>query len=174
MVLTSGQGLALVRIGFGLYFLSNAWDKINKGWLSSGQPLIDGSITQSLQRGTAEPFYRPFLENVVVPHGALFGQLVAAGELLVGISLVLGLLMRLGCLGILILNTNYMLMKGLANNAGSNDRLFVLTAVAFFLASAGLVWGLDGRLRDLLGSNALGRWLAGAAPPSHEVAPGKA
>src|SRR5207253_11034456 len=118
--------------------------KISKGWLSSPQPLLDGFITPSLQRGTAEGFYRPFLENVVVPDGALFSQLVAAGELLVAISLILGLLTRVSTLGIVLLNTDYMLMKGLASNAGSNDRLFVLVAVAFFLASAGLVWGLDG------------------------------
>src|SRR5690242_11911011 len=118
MVLSSGQGLALVRIGFGLYFLTNAWDKISKGWLSSAQPLLDGFITPSLQRGTAEPFYRPFLENVVVPHGALFSRLVATGELLVALSLILGLFVRVSALGILLLNTNYMLMKGLASNAG--------------------------------------------------------
>jgi thiosulfate dehydrogenase (quinone) large subunit len=174
MGLTFGQGLALTRIGFGLYFLSSGYDKLTKGWLSSSQQLLEVYITPSLQRSSAEPFYRPFLENVVVPNGALFAQLVTVGELLVGVALVLGLLTSLGTLGILCLNTNYMLMKGLSNNAGSNDRLFVLAGLVFFLASAGLVWGLDGRLRHLLGSNALTRWTAGAATPGTEVVAGEA
>lgn len=174
MALTFGQGLALTRIGFGLYFLSQGYDKLTKGWLSSPQQLLEVYVNPSLQRGTAEPFYRPFLENVVVPNGALVAQLVTLGELLVGVALVLGLFTSLATVGILCMNVNYMLMKGLANNAGSNDRLFVLAGLVFFLASAGLVWGLDGRLRGLFGSNALTRWVAGAAPPGQEIAAGNA
>src|SRR5207248_7006896 len=146
MALSCTQGMALVRIGFGLYFLANAIDKLSKGWLAD-PGAISQFISGPLQRGQTEAFYRPFLESVVLPDALLFSRLVALGELLVGISLILGLFTVLGSLGSAFLVLNYMLMKGLLNNAGSIDRLFFLAAVVFLVTAAGLVWGLDGQLR---------------------------
>jgi uncharacterized membrane protein YphA (DoxX/SURF4 family) len=164
MGLGYAPGVALLRIGFGLYFLSQGIDKLSKGWLESPKTLLEVYIIPNLQRGNTEAFYRPFLENVVQPNGLLFSQLVTLGELAVGLSLVLGLLTRLGALGSAFLVLNYMLMKGLLNNAGSSDRLFLLAAVVFYATSAGLVWGLDGRLRALFAASPLTRWVAGRAP----------
>ena len=45
------------------------------------------------------PFYRPFLETVVPPNALWFARLITLGEWLVGISLVLGLLTRVGAIG---------------------------------------------------------------------------
>jgi uncharacterized membrane protein YphA (DoxX/SURF4 family) len=159
MAISAGQGLALARIGFGLYFVAQALDKTTKGWLLDGGPL-----SQQLERavsGNAEAFYRPFLEGTVLPNASLFAQLVVLGEWTAGICLTLGLLTRLGSLIGMWLVTNYMLMKGLTNLAGSNDRMFFVSCLAFALASAGLVWGLDGALRDSFRSNPVTRWLAG-------------
>jgi hypothetical protein len=84
---------------------------------------------------------------------------------------VLGLLTRLGALGTALLVLNYMLMKGLANNAGSADRLFLMAAIAFFLAAASLVWGLDGRLHGLFATNPVTHWVAGlSGPKAREMA----
>ena len=154
------HGLALLRIGFGLYFLSTAIDKVSKGWLTDPGPMSQ-FITGPLQRGQAEAFYRPFLEGVVLPNALMFSQMVALGELLVGISLTLGLFTVLGSLGSALLVVNYMLMKGMLNNAGSNDRLFLLASVVFIVSSAGLVWGLDGQWRGVLARTSLLRWLTG-------------
>src|SRR4051794_2612642 len=128
MALTFGQGLALLRIGFGLYFLVQGLTKWAGNWLGSAEPLLNTYLTPAIQRGTAEPYYRPFLENVIAPNGLVFSQLVVFGEILVGASLILGLLTRLGALGSTFLVLNYMLMKGLLNNAGSSDRLFLLAS----------------------------------------------
>ncbi len=163
-----GQGMALIRIGFGLYFLSQAFAKITGHWLSTADPLLNGFIGPSLKNNTAQGFYRPFLENVVQPNGLLFSQLVTLAELAVAISLILGLFTRFGGLLGAWLNLNYMLMKGLANNAGSNDRLWFLAEVVFALTAAGLVWGLDGKLAGAFASNPLTRWLAGLSLPGPE------
>jgi len=64
-----------------------------------------------------------------------------------------------------------MLMKGLASNGGSVDRLFVVCLLMALLASAGLVWGLDGMLRDQLAGNPVTRWLAGLDAPTSEEQP---
>ena len=85
-----------------------------------------------------------------------------------GILLLLGLLTRLGSIVGLCLNLNYMLMKGLAANGGSIDRLFSLAELAFLLGAAGLVWGLDGTLRRQLAGNPVTRWLAGLSGGRHD------
>jgi hypothetical protein len=47
MLISPGQGLALTRMGFGLYFLSSAWDKTtNRNWLTGAdgrqRPVVQG------------------------------------------------------------------------------------------------------------------------------------
>jgi uncharacterized membrane protein YphA (DoxX/SURF4 family) len=168
MYLSSAKGLALARIGFGLYFVSYALDKTMAGWLTNAGPitgfLFGNPNATPPTRGAvanATPFYADFLTSVVQPNPMLFSQLVVIGEWVAGILLVLGLLTRLGALAGLILNLNYICMKGLPSNGGSIDRLFVLSEIIFLLTAAGLVWGLDGLLRQQLSGNAVTRWLAG-------------
>ncbi|MCC7105682.1 MAG: DoxX family membrane protein [Chloroflexi bacterium] len=168
MVISAGKALALVRIGFGLYYLSYGWDKLSKGWLTESGPLTNflfgNPAAQPPTRGAAaaaEPFFRSFLEAVVQPNVLLFSQLITIGELAAAILLTLGLLTRLGALVGILLNLNYMLLKGMASNGGSIDRLFLISDLVFLLAAAGMVWGLDGLLQRSLGSNTLARWLSG-------------
>jgi uncharacterized membrane protein YphA (DoxX/SURF4 family) len=170
MILSAGQALALMRIAVGGYFLAQGFNKIQGGWLTSADPLVRTTLAPALERNTVEGFYRPFLENVVLPNGALFGQLVALGEVAVGLSLILGLLLRVSCTVAIFLNLNYMLMKGLANNSGSNDRMFVVCEIALLLGAAGLVWGLDGYLARAAPGNALARWLVGSPDPAKHPA----
>jgi uncharacterized membrane protein YphA (DoxX/SURF4 family) len=165
MTLSFSQGMALLRIGFGLYFLSQAVNKLLADWLTSPQQLLNASVEPALQRGTAVPLYSPFLETVVAPNALWFARLVTIGEWLVGISLVLGLLGRVGALGSAFLVLNYMLMQGFGN-AGSSPRLFLLASVVFLLTSASLVWGLDGWLRSRCASHPFTRWVAGLAGPA--------
>jgi uncharacterized membrane protein YphA (DoxX/SURF4 family) len=169
MVISAAQGLALTRIGFGLYFLAQAMAK-TPAWLSDGGPL--GQQLQN-QLPRSEAFYRPFLEGAVLPNVTLFAQLVTIGEWVAGLSLVLGLLTRLGALIGIWLTLNYMLMKGLPSLAGSSDRLFILACLVFVLASAGLVWGLDGRLRESLAGNPVTRWLAGIGEERPSLVPAR-
>jgi uncharacterized membrane protein YphA (DoxX/SURF4 family) len=165
MFLDHGRALAITRIAFGGYFLAQGVNKMQGGWLGSGEQLMRTFIGPAVERNTAEGFYRPFLENVVQPNAALFSGLVATAEVAVGLSLLLGLLVLPSSVVAMFLNLNYMLMKGLANNSGSNDRMFVVCEVAFFLGAAGLVWGLDGYLARAAAGNPLARWLAGSAEP---------
>jgi uncharacterized membrane protein YphA (DoxX/SURF4 family) len=139
--LPAAYGLSLIRIGMGAYFLATAYDKTTKGWLTDGRPLVRmlrGSVPH------AASWYAPFLRDTVIPNAALFARLTNLAEWAVGISLLLGLLTQAGALVGVWLNLNYMAMKGLANSAGSVDRLFVLGELVMLVAAAGLVLGLDG------------------------------
>ena len=170
MAMSAAQALALIRIGVGLYFLTQGFNKLASGWLSSGDTLVNQFLNPAVQNGRAEAFYQSFLGNVVIPHGTLFSQLTALGEFAVGISLTLGFLTRAGGIVGMWLNLNYMLMKGLANSGGSVDRLFFLVELMLVLAAAGLVWGVDGLIRQRWGNHPLARVIAGdqrreAVPP---------
>jgi thiosulfate dehydrogenase [quinone] large subunit len=159
------HGLALLRIGMGALFVISAWDKTTKGWFASGQPLAK-TLEQYLPK--ADGPYQPFLHGTVVPHVDLFAQLVAMGEWVAGVSLLFGLLTRVGAIAGMWLLVNYMLMKGVLlqpqaylNPLTYSDRLYFLASLTFFLAAAGLVWGLDGALRPVWARIPIVRWLAG-------------
>jgi uncharacterized membrane protein YphA (DoxX/SURF4 family) len=173
MYVSAGHGLALLRMAFGLYFVSYALDKTMNGWLTSAGPMTmflfgNPNATPPTRGAVANstPFYADFLTNVVQPNVSLFSTLVVVGEWVAGILLLLGLLTRFGSIVGLILNVNYIFLKGLPSNGGSIDRLFVVAEVVFLLAAAGLIWGLDGALRQQLAGNPLTRWLAGLNRPS--------
>ena len=158
MVLNATQGMSLIRIAFGLYFVISAWRKTTGGWLSSGQP-VAGFVERNLEASAAG--YRGFLESVVLPQADRFAQLIVLGEWVTGLSLLFGFLIRLGALSGMWLVLNFMLTKGLPDFEGSQDRLFFASCAVFALSAAGLEWGLDGALRRHLAANPVTRWLAG-------------
>ncbi len=140
----AGYGLALFRIAYGLYMLNEARRKTADGWLTSGTRLAE-AVQPHL--ASAEALYRPFLTDVVLPNAATCSLLVVIGEWAVALSLILGLLTRLGsALGVVLL-ANYLLMKGVASALNGDDTwLFLVGFLGLGLGAAGLVWGLDGPL----------------------------
>ncbi len=98
MTLSPGQGLALIRAAFGLYFVVSALRKTLSGWLGNGEELTQ-FVGRNLE--AAEPFYASFLDTVVVPNATTFAQLIVLGEWVTGVTLLLGLFTRLGGLAVL-------------------------------------------------------------------------
>lgn len=166
----SDKALPILRIGFGLYWLTQGLGK-TPAWFQSGQALAQ-NVQQGAQR--AEPFYGAFLTGTVLPNVNTIAALTALGELTVGISFLLGVGVRLGAPVAIWLNLNYMLMKGLASSGGSVDRLFVLASLVFAVTAAGLVWGLDGVLARRFTSVPVLGWLVGAeSEPDGDRAPAR-
>ena len=76
-------GLLFVQIAIGYEWLISGLTKVIDGGFPQG---LAGELTDS---STGAPsFYRSFLDNVVIPHGQLFGYLVEIGELAGGIALI--------------------------------------------------------------------------------------
>ena len=144
--------IALVRIATSVFFLLFGEYKVAGPEFAHGgfQGYLSDYIANS-----AVSFYRPVLSSLILPHAVFFGYLVGVVELLVGLSLLLGLWVRPGCvLGILFL-LNMLLATWWAPGHGvpiwryfgaELDHLpLLLLLIIFYAADAGRIWGLDGR-----------------------------
>ena len=137
--------LALIRIYAGAFWLIHAWPK----WMAPETFMPpNGFLGGAVQKMTAEStgFYHTFLANTVSPNVGLFAELMRIGEAAVGISLLLGLLTRIGGLGGMFLALNYMLAKSAFSDpngfGGLDAAAFVLSFINFVLPS-GAVWSVD-------------------------------
>jgi uncharacterized membrane protein YphA (DoxX/SURF4 family) len=134
--------LVLLRVYLGVVFLISAVPKL-RGDFTTG-------LTAFLEQRAMEqshPFYRQFLQEVVLPNTQLFAALVTWGELLVGVLLVLGLMTRLSATVALLLTVNYMFAKGAWPwTPSSNDAAFAAISLALVIGAAGRTLGLDSML----------------------------
>lgn len=149
----AAECLAALRIVVGLYFLKALWTKFHVVLLGGAVPFIGveqrwlSVMPKIVARQAAEnpfPWYKEFLEQTVLTHAPLFGQLTAWGEALVGISLVFGLLAGLGALGGLLLSLSYgFAAQHLSGASFGLHYLLVSAMVLFFIARSGRALGLD-------------------------------
>ena len=131
--------LVLLRVYLGAVFLVAALPKLQQDFT----PNLIGFVQQAaLQR--AHQFYRPFLEQVVLPNAPAFAALITWVELFLGVTLVLGLLTRFSAAVAVVLTLNYMFAKGAWFwTPSSNDAAFVAIALALLMGAAGRTLGLD-------------------------------
>jgi uncharacterized membrane protein YphA (DoxX/SURF4 family) len=109
----------------------------------------------------AVSFYRPVLSAMVLPYAVFFGYAVGVLELLIGVSLLVGLGVRVAS----VLGAFFMLNLTLAawwepGHSAPLWRYFgarldtlplLMLFIIFYVADAGKVWGLDGwRRRGLV------------------------
>jgi len=150
----AAKTIAGVRITTAVFFLLFGEYKL------AGPGFAHGGFQGYLQdfiSNSAVSFYRPILSNLILPHAVFFGYAVGVVETLIGISLLLGLLVRpASILGALfILNLTWSTWWGPGHGApiwryfgAELDHLpLLLLFIIFFAADAGRVWGLDGRRR---------------------------
>lgn len=147
------QWLAVLRILVGLWFVKALWSKMTFVLLGGFFPFIDASprwlatMPDLVAKQAAQNpilWYKAFVEQTVLPNSTLFARCTAWGEMLVGLSLVLGCMAGLGALGGLWLSLNYGLASAHMSSAslGFHYMLVITFAVLFFVRS-GRAWGLD-------------------------------
>lgn len=145
---TYGAWLALVRVLTGAAWLLHALPKFMNGNSFIPPNGFFGSYVQDGIAKTAGP-YHDFLVNVVQPNAIVFADLVRVGELLVGVSLVLGLFTRLGGFFGILLPLNYMAARGAFVTAmgwSSGDAALALLSAISFVLPTGRVAGIDALL----------------------------
>ncbi|MCR4274913.1 MAG: DoxX family membrane protein [Candidatus Campbellbacteria bacterium] len=144
-----------VRLYVGYEWLVAGWAKVTSdAWVGSGAGgAITGFLTKALTKTAgAHPdvqgWYADFLQNVVLAYPVFWSHLVAWGELVVGIALILGLFTGIAAFFGLFMNLNYLL----AGTVSSNPVLFTLS-IGLILAwkVAGYI-GIDRYLLPKLGT----------------------
>ena len=131
--------LAFLRVYLGVLFVLASVPKLRGDFAAT----LSGFLSQvALTKGHG--FYRDFVQQAVLPNVGLFARLVSWGELLVGVSLVLGLATRLSATVAFVLLMNYMLAKGAWFwYPSSNDAALAAIAVAVIIGAAGRTFGVD-------------------------------
>lgn len=90
--------LAFLRIYIGYVFFDSALTKAQGDYLM--QPQLAASVSEWLPLSPAPDWMRDFLENIVVPNWKIFAYTLTYCEFLIGISFLLGFLVRpIGLLG---------------------------------------------------------------------------
>lgn len=147
-------GMAVLRVGFGLVFLTNGIAKLPgqpnkippfKGFLITR----DGarSILESDTGGHPVGLYKRLVDDLILAHWNAFGPLLTITELFIGVCLVLGVVTPIAAL----LATALLLHLQFANIHRGDKWLWEyavewMPLLALALLRAGRYWGLDARL----------------------------
>lgn len=148
----------VIRLYLGYEWVSAGWEKLtgasSVAWVGaqSGAALTGfakGALTKSSgDHPDVTGWYATFLQDVVIPNAGLFGHLVAYGETLVGVALILGALTGIAAFFGVLMNANYLL----AGTVSTNPILIILGALVM-LAWRNAGWiGLDRWLLPALGT----------------------
>jgi len=138
--------LALLRILIGVLFLLVAWPKVSVRFLS-GQ-VLPRQLLNGIEKDPLA-WHRAFIAGVVVPHGHFFSYLSAFGEISIGLSLLVGCLVRISSLFAAFYNFNILFSVAYAAGGGTvnYNRVLILLHLIFVSASAGRSLGIDGFLK---------------------------
>jgi uncharacterized membrane protein YphA (DoxX/SURF4 family) len=140
-----------LRVLFGLILLLEGWSKLQGDWLH-GTPLAT-TLGNWLDADKPYGFFAPVV-RMAYAHPKIFGALVTIGEAAVGLSLLAGVLTRVGgALGALML-FSFALGSGQGLVPPGNALVMAVVCVLFVFAPAGRFLGVDAVL-----VNRLPRWM---------------
>jgi len=145
----------VVRIYVGWEWLDAGWEKVqNAAWTGQNAgAALSGFIQGALHKtGGTHPdvqgWYANFLQNIVLTHVNIWSHLVAYGELLVGLTLIIGIFTGIAAYFGLFMNLNYLL----AGTVSSNPILFTLSIGLILAWKIGGYFGADRYILPLLGT----------------------
>lgn len=141
-----GLWLALLRIAAGLIFAHSGWGKVTN-------PDFVGGMAQTLGYFASQnpyPWMQSLLQGVAIPNAHFFGVLFAWGELLVGLSLLLGFLTPLGVLGALAMNLTFLFAAGWTSpSTATANQIMIVVGAVMLLSPACRVLSVDQLLNRL-------------------------
>lgn len=131
--------IAFLRVYMGYFFLERALERFDGDFLV--QPMLSRSIDEWLPISTAPEWYKDILERVVVPNWKVFAYLVTYTEFLIGISFLIGFLVRpVALLGVL-LTINFFYNTG--PSVADLHRMFLAVFIIMWWVGAGRCMGFD-------------------------------
>ncbi len=145
------NGMVWVRVLIGAVWLNGGLEKLLN-------PNFPRQFADSLAAGgfvsQAPPFFQDFMRGYVIPNAELFAQLMRAGELTLGIALILALLTNFAAIGSVALSVMILLSQGgvgLGTGLGAPEFLTVnvlvaLVSVVVLFSPAAKTLSVDSRL----------------------------
>ena len=135
--------LAIVRMLVGALLITLSIQKFgNAGFFEP-----DNLARELSQNGMAFPFYQDILDRFILPNAPVFALLVAAGELVVGVSFLLGAFTNMFSVVGTFMVLNITLAVCYGNVGGLIGHLVFLVVVGLLgVYSTGNTWGLDASL----------------------------
>jgi thiosulfate dehydrogenase [quinone] large subunit len=135
-----------VRLFVGWEWLSAGWSKLHSPlwWGDTAGNALAGFIQGSLQKTTGlhpdvYEWYANFLQNTVLPNVTTWSHLVAIGETLIGIALILGFMVGVSAFFGAFMNFNFLL----AGTVSANPTFFLLGVLLIMAWRVAGYIGLD-------------------------------
>ena len=136
----------ILRVWLGYQWIVAGYEKlINPKWVGAqaGEAItgfLNGAIAKAAgEHPSVQGWYASFLNEFALPNAKVFSYVVSFGEVLVGISLVLGLFTIVGLLAGGFMNLNYML----AGTTSTNPILYTVTFILLVVGTGAYALGLD-------------------------------
>ncbi len=135
--------LVPLRVLFGVILVAEGWGKLQGGWLHGDELL--STLDKWVSSGKTYGFFVPMIDSARA-HPKIFGALVTMGELVIGLSLLAGVLTRLSsALGALML-FSFAFGAGQGLAPPGNALVMGAVCVLFVFAPPGRVLGIDAKL----------------------------
>lgn len=146
----------IARLYIGYEWLTSGWGKLNNpAWVETGAALKGfWERAVAIPEAPARPliafdWYRTFLQSLLDAQAyTWFAKLVVAGELLIGIALVLGIFTGIAAFFGGFMNWNFMM----AGSASVNPVFFTISVLLILAWKTAGWWGLDRWILLLLGT----------------------
>lgn len=145
----------LLRIYIGWQWLEAGWAKVNSPvWVGSKSGVaLQGFLMGALKKSAGEhpdvsSWYAAFINSYVMHNAVLFSHMVAYGELLVGVALILGLFTGIAAFFGGFMNMNYLF----AGTVSTNPLMFLIELFLILGWRVAGWWGLDRFVLPLLGT----------------------
>lgn len=144
----------IIRLYVGYTWLMAGWHKVTAdAWTGQNagaavQGFINGALAKAEEGKDVTGWYATFLESVVLPNAKVFAYMVAYGELLVGLGLIVGLFTGIAAFFGGLMNVSFLF----AGTLSSNPLLFVLATWLVLAWKVAGWYGLDRWALSYLGT----------------------
>ncbi|WP_102346231.1 DoxX family membrane protein [Bacillus sp. Marseille-P3661] len=144
----------IIRLYVGYAWINAGWHKItDANWtgVNAGgavRGFVKGALAKAEEGKDVTGWYATFLEQIVLPNAGIFGYLVAYGEVLVGLGLILGLLTGIAAFFGSLMNVSFLF----AGTLSTNPLLFILATWLVLAWKVAGWYGLDRWALPILGT----------------------
>lgn len=143
----------VIRIWLGYEWIKAGFEKMgNPVWVGPQAGVaIGGFLKGALAKATGEhpavqQWYASFIQNVALPNAKIFSYVIAFGEFLTGLGLILGAFTYIALFAGAFMNLNYLL----AGTTSLNPNMLTLTFVLLYVGANSYYYGVDHFLMPMI------------------------